>query len=170
MGGGGKPFVEQVSSHPTGPAEAEVSDTLKPVVATDALSLRSSGVLRQLQRAILRPVRVDRFAVICKSLHKVLWIRVVTGDVAQLVRALPCHGRGRGFEPRRPRHKPNKKRVYGLRKVTINSYGIPRYATSPTAPISFQHELSKPCTRVPLLSGGGLYVYGPLTVFGGSFD
>ena len=26
------------------------------------------------------------------------------GDVAQLVRALPCHGRGRGFEPRRPRH------------------------------------------------------------------
>ena len=25
------------------------------------------------------------------------------GDVAQLVRALPCHGRGRGFEPRRPR-------------------------------------------------------------------
>ena len=31
----------------------------------------------------------------------------VLGDVAQLVRALPCHGRGRGFEPRRPRHKPN---------------------------------------------------------------
>ena len=28
----------------------------------------------------------------------------VSGDVAQLVRALPCHGRGRGFEPRRPRH------------------------------------------------------------------
>ena len=27
------------------------------------------------------------------------------GDVAQLVRALPCHGRGRGFEPRRPRHR-----------------------------------------------------------------
>src|ERR1700730_6569368 len=30
------------------------------------------------------------------------------GDVAQLVRALPCHGRGRGFEPRRPRHKPQE--------------------------------------------------------------
>jgi hypothetical protein len=28
----------------------------------------------------------------------------IQGDVAQLVRALPCHGRGRGFEPRRPRH------------------------------------------------------------------
>ena len=26
------------------------------------------------------------------------------GDVVQLVRTLPCHGRGRGFEFRRPRH------------------------------------------------------------------
>src|SRR5450631_4340184 len=31
--------------------------------------------------------------------------RKESGDVAQLVRALPCHGRGRGFEPRRPRHE-----------------------------------------------------------------
>ena len=31
--------------------------------------------------------------------------RKCRGDVAQLVRALPCHGRGRGFEPRRPRHE-----------------------------------------------------------------
>ena len=30
--------------------------------------------------------------------------QILSGDVAQLVRALPCHGRGRGFEPRRPRH------------------------------------------------------------------
>src|SRR5262249_50981943 len=27
------------------------------------------------------------------------------GGVAQLVRALPCHGRGRGFESRRSRHR-----------------------------------------------------------------
>ena len=27
------------------------------------------------------------------------------GAVAQLVRALPCHGRGHGFESRRFRHK-----------------------------------------------------------------
>ena len=46
-----------------------------------------------------------------------------SGDVAQLVRALPCHGRGRGFEPRRPRHDSKgfrimndhkKKEVVGL--------------------------------------------------------
>jgi hypothetical protein len=34
------------------------------------------------------------------------------GDVAQLVRALPCHGRGRGFEPRRPRHKPKENKGF----------------------------------------------------------
>ena len=28
----------------------------------------------------------------------------VRGDVVQLVRTLPCHGRGREFESRRPRH------------------------------------------------------------------
>src|SRR6266404_1849438 len=31
-----------------------------------------------------------------------------SGGVAQLVRALPCHGRGYGFEPRRSRHLPTK--------------------------------------------------------------
>ena len=35
-----------------------------------------------------------------------------SGDVVQLVRMLPCHGRGRGFEPRRPRHRFQK--TYGI--------------------------------------------------------
>jgi hypothetical protein len=34
-----------------------------------------------------------------------IYLLDISGDVAQLVRALPCHGRGRGFEPRRPRHR-----------------------------------------------------------------
>ena len=43
------------------------------------------------------------------------------GDVVQLVRTLPCHGRGRGFEPRRPRHTFQK--IYGTYgpKVTPKS-------------------------------------------------
>ena len=34
--------------------------------------------------------------------------REFRGGVAQLVRALPCHGRGRGFESRRSRQFPGK--------------------------------------------------------------
>jgi hypothetical protein len=46
------------------------------------------------------------------------------GDVAQLVRALPCHGRGRGFEPRRPRHKPKKsKGLWHSDKISCNPRG-----------------------------------------------
>src|SRR5712675_2441346 len=33
------------------------------------------------------------------------------GDVVQLVRTLPCHGRGREFESRRPRHSFQKSRT-----------------------------------------------------------
>ena len=44
--------------------------------------------------------------------------RKESGDVAQLVRALPCHGRGRGFEPRRPRHHSKALRMMGDPKKT----------------------------------------------------
>jgi hypothetical protein len=41
------------------------------------------------------------------------------GDVVQLVRTLPCHGRGREFESRRPRHslyskKGNETQLYSF--------------------------------------------------------
>jgi hypothetical protein len=58
------------------------------------------------------------------------------GDVAQLVRALPCHGRGRGFEPRRPRHEskefrfmrpPEKAEVAGLLWVAEAKVGSPNH-------------------------------------------
>src|SRR5258708_29787327 len=52
--------------------------------------------------------------------------RKESGDVAQLVRALPCHGRGRGFEPRRPRH--TFQMTYGEYgpKVTTKSPAVPK--------------------------------------------
>jgi hypothetical protein len=46
-------------------------------------------------------------------------LRERSGDVAQLVRALPCHGRGRGFEPRRPRHKPIRMRGLWRQKKNL---------------------------------------------------
>ena len=36
------------------------------------------------------------------------------GAVAQLVRALPCHGRGRGFESRQLRHTIHERQACGL--------------------------------------------------------
>ena len=36
------------------------------------------------------------------------WRITLSGDVVQLVRTLPCHGRGREFESRRPRHSFQK--------------------------------------------------------------
>jgi hypothetical protein len=52
-------------------------------------SMRSVNCMRNLESS-----RATRFRVN---------VRLHRGDVVQLVRMLPCHGRGRGFEPRRPR-------------------------------------------------------------------
>ena len=52
--------------------------------------------------------------------------RKESGDVAQLVRALPCHGRGRGFEPRRPRHQSDDPTIVGCSKnvAQIRLFGL----------------------------------------------
>ena len=40
----------------------------------------------------------------CSAVRSTCDVSPFSGDVVQLVRTLPCHGRGREFESRRPRH------------------------------------------------------------------
>jgi len=50
-----------------------------------------------------------------KGFYKVfLFISHIIGGVAQLVRALACHARGRGFESRHSRHFPNSRHYYNV--------------------------------------------------------
>src|SRR4029078_12025200 len=53
--------------------------------------------------------------------------REFRGGVAQLVRALPCHGRGRGFESRRSRH-PSGLQFFNLCGGVIDRYLEPHSA------------------------------------------
>ena len=52
--------------------------------------------------------------------------RKESGDVAQLVRALPCHGRGRGSEPRRPRH--HSKELRAMAAPSDNPQSDPQFS------------------------------------------
>ncbi len=71
------------------------------------------------------------------------------GDVAQLVRALPCHGRGRGFEPRRPRHTFQK--TYGMMgpKVTSKSGSNKEPLSSSLDDLRIRFNLGRTHRRVP---------------------
>jgi hypothetical protein len=54
----------------------------------------------RLAQRLERPVYTRKVA--CSN--HALPTSIQRGDVVQLVRTLPCHGRGREFESRRPRH------------------------------------------------------------------
>ena len=114
---------------------------------------------------------------------------LASGDVVQLVRTLPCHGRGRGFESRRPRHSMyifGASRQPGTKHIQLSSNGqfeqhylrfeghlpIPLSAelqrarerarfllTRETGPAGSRD--STPCERSPRSSGGGIRRFFP---------
>ena len=75
--------------------------------------------------------------------HQQMHIR---GDVVQLVRTLPCHGRGRGFESRRPRH------IFRYSEFHLNSSSPPSSWASPLfarfALLPFYWRLNSAAARV----------------------
>ena len=70
--------------------------------------------------------------------------RTNSGVVVQLVRTLPCHGRGRGFESRRPRHTilmayttPRVGVLYLARMITATNYRNADNCAIAAAAVSF---------------------------------
>src|SRR6202049_4634453 len=74
--------------------------------ADQALSIRLSANLDTNNAFSARSEAFTRLSigVTIDTLPALGCLRNHRGDVVQLVRTLPCHGRGRGFESRRPRH------------------------------------------------------------------
>ena len=74
---------------------------------------------------------------------------LASGDVVQLVRTLPCHGRGRGFESRRPRHsfqalalvltKPSR-----AQKGTFSCPFLCPFSPVPVSPRPFPYPATSP--------------------------
>ena len=93
---------------PTGINDAtcdDVRDSLTPSKALDNIGWAVSSVVRASR--LHREGRAFKSHI---AHHSVLFLlfRMACGDVVQPARTLPCHGRGRGFEPRRPRHSFRK--------------------------------------------------------------
>ena len=85
---------------------------------------------------------------------------IEAGDVVQLVRTLPCHGRGRGFESRRPRHSflNNLPEVFHFRVGTKRHKSVQAELTSPalsrnkgaiTASARFAFPIVTACVPAP---------------------
>src|SRR5712692_8775837 len=84
--------------------------------ATSAVTGQRSNQLNYVPARVLGtdggqcPIRTDdlpgvnRMVVRSNRTLPTIRAKYPSGDVVQLVRTLPCHGRGRGFESRRPRH------------------------------------------------------------------
>src|SRR5277367_1511838 len=70
-------------------------------------------------------------------------VRKQIGDVVQLVRTLPCHGRGRGFESRRPRHSFQSFTEWHFWNLgAIRVQPLPRFSLAANAPA----ESSRPAS------------------------
>ena len=60
-----------------------------------------------------------------------VWCRVAPCFLSYVRVPFCCHGRGRGFEPRRPRHiTQEKSRVYGISDRKIRNFEGPKKATN----------------------------------------
>ena len=67
-----------------------------------------------------------------------------SGDVVQLVRTLPCHGRGREFESRRPRHFFSASVQYLAFPLSGSSIAN-RHASISQSPAANTGQLAKRC-------------------------
>jgi hypothetical protein len=71
----------------------------------------------------------------------------VRGDVVQLVRTLPCHGRGREFESRRPRHLIQALCVIHWNPLTLGAIGLSPTTTQGLIQLDERGELVASCLR-----------------------